>query len=314
MRKKQKHIDFSIVTPVYQAERILPVLIGRIGAVMKTMKKSYEIVCVEDGSRDKSWDVLVKLATKNKHLKAIRLTKNFGQHNALNAGLQQANGNFTVIMDCDLQDNPSYIPQLFKALTGNVQFILTRKIVRTQTWFRKTFGSFFYRVLSWCTGQTIDYNIGGYSLLTKEVVSAYNAVKETNKYYLPTLLWLGYPYRVIPVRNDPRYEGKSSYTLTKLIKHGVFSLIMSSDVPLKIAITIGLFFMILSFLVALYIFGQIIFFHQTFLTGWTSLMIAFIFLSGIILFCIGMTGLYIAQILEQVRGRKPYTVIQTKNL
>lgn len=304
----------SIVIPVYQAEHILTELFKRIHEVMKGVTKHYEIICVEDGSRDKSWDVLKQSALHDPRIKALRFTRNFGQHNALNAGLKYAGGDYVIVMDCDLQDDPKDIPTLIGKVTPDIQMILTKKIRRNQSFFRKLIGVGFYRFISWSTGRIIDDNIGGFSLLTREVVTTYNKITDINKFYLPTLLSMGYPFITVTVKNNPRFEGKSSYTLAKLIRHGVFSLVMSTDAPLRFSVTVGLFFMLCSFLGVLYIVGIMIFSGLRILPGWTSLMTALFFFSGIILFGIGMTGLYIAQILEHVQGRHPYSVRSTIHL
>jgi dolichol-phosphate mannosyltransferase len=304
----------SIVSPVYKAEDTIEVLVEKLAHEVTKISEQYEIILVEDGSPDRTWEIIKKICAANKKVKAIALSRNFGQHKAIIAGLEQSRGNYVAVMDCDLQDNPQYIPEMYKLLhEKRVDYVLTRKKERNQSFFRKYTGKYFFKVYNWIADNDFDENIGGFCMLSREVVNAYLQVNDYHKFFLPILSWIGFKYYILAVQNDKRYTGKSSYNIKKLLFLAFDAVISNSERLLKISIITGMFFMMGALLCASYLIVNILLFGRKFLIGWPSLIVVILFCSGIILFNLGIMGIYIGKIFEQVKGRPRYLIKETLN-
>jgi len=306
-----KH-SISIVSPVYKAEKIVDKLVKRITEEVSKLTDNYEIILVEDGSDDNSWNRIEENCLRDKNVKGIKLTRNFGQHFAITAGLKYSSGNWVVVMDCDLQDNPKYISEMIELAQEGYEIIFTRKIERKHSFFKNITASAFYFVLNYLTDNLrADKGIGCYSLLSRKVVDAFIDIKDYRRHYLMILRWLGFKYTYLEVKHENRFEGKSTYSWSKLIMHALDGITSQSDKLLRLSIAIGLMFFVVSLLISVYL--VISFINHGALAGWTSLMIAVFVSTGFILIAVGILGIYIGKIFEQTKERPLYVVHKKLN-
>lgn len=303
----------SIVSPVYGAAEIVPVLVERISASALTVTDDFEIILVEDGSPDDSWLRISALCATAPRVKGIRLTRNFGQQNAITAGLAHARGAYVVVMDCDLQDDPRYIPALLAKAREGCDVVLTQKQDRGYNWLRRGLTRVYYALMR-VTGDLphVNARINGYSLLSRRVVEAYLRLADYRRDFLMLVLWMGFRHAVVPVEHAPRFAGKSSYTWTKLLQHGLATITAHSKVLLKISIAIGFAYVAAAFFATVYLIVS--YYIHGYRAGWASTMVLLLASTGLILLAIGIAGIYIGNIFDQVRGRPLFLVQETINL
>lgn len=302
-------IELSIISPVYRAEKIVDELVRRIRETVIRMGVSYEIILVEDGSPDKSWEKIKENAIKFPEVKGIRFSRNFGQHYAITAGIREAVGNFCIIMDCDLQDNPDYIPEMYaRAQMGN-DIIFTIKKSRRHSFIKNLTAGLFFKVFNYLTENKTakaDSTVGNYSLLSRKAINAFCQIKDTHRHYLMVLRLLGFKTDYLEIKHDERFEGKSSYTFGKLITHAINGITSQSDKLLRISITVGFSCFALSILWVMALI--ILYFTHGLVPGYTSLMAVILLSTGLILMSIGVAGIYIGKIFEQVKERPLYFI------
>lgn len=309
---KKPHI--SVVSPVYKAEFILDTFIERVVNAVTKITRNYEIILVEDGSPDNSWKKIQEVCSKNTGIRGIKLSRNFGQHVAINACLEFSRGDYVVLMDCDLQDDPFYISKMYDLFDDDTDYVVTLRQIKNQSRLRKIAGDFFYKIYNWSANGNLHKNIGGFSMLTRKVVNAYLQIGDYNRYYLLGLSWLGFSGKVLEVENQQRHLGTSTYTLSRLLKVAFNSIIFYSEKLLSIAIVSGVIYMVASVLGGLFIIIDILYFNGVYAGGWPSLIVLILFSVGIILFCVGVAALYIGNIFSQVKGRPRYIVDKTVNI
>ena len=211
-------VELSVVLPVYKCKECLTPLYERLSRVLTKIVPSYEIIFVEDGGNDGSWELIEKIARKDHKVKAFQLSRNFGQHKAIAAGLSQACGKWTVVMDSDLQDPPEEIPRLYEKILSGYDIVFAKREVKQHSFFRKTASKFYFKALNFLNKSNVDNLYGSLSILSKNVVSAFLRVKDTDHRYFHVLHWLGFKIGTIEYRHAKRYSGKSSYTAFKLLK------------------------------------------------------------------------------------------------
>lgn len=307
-------MKLSIVSPVYQAEEIIDTLVERIIIEASKITSEFEIILVEDGGSDGSWKKIEKNCLSDYRIKGIKLSRNFGQHNAITAGLEASRGDFVIVMDCDLQDNPKYFPQLLeKALEGN-DIVFTIKEERKHSFIKNLIAGLFYKVFNFLVHNTISKgskNIGAYSLLSRAAVEAYKKVGDYRRHYLMVVRWLGFKYDFINIEHEDRFEGNSSYTLAKLITHALNGITSQSVRLLNLTAYFGLVLSLISFISALVI--VIRYTIQPFQVGWASIFVLILFIGGLIILSIGICGIYIGQMFEQTQNRPLYIIEKKLN-
>ena len=207
----------SIVSPVYKAQNIVEQLVGELVSVLDKLMIDYEIILVDDFCPQNSWEYIQTECVKNKSIKGIKLSKNFGQHYAISAGLEAAKGNWIVVMDCDLQDSPSEIPNLLKRAENGFDIVLARRHNRKDGFFKRILSKFFYFVLSYLTGQKIDNKIANFGIYNKKVISVLNNLGEKNRFFPTMIQKIGFKKSSIQVEHSSRHAGSSSYTFKKLL-------------------------------------------------------------------------------------------------
>jgi glycosyltransferase involved in cell wall biosynthesis len=303
----------SIVSPVYKAEAIVPLLVNEIKEHVAGITKEFEIILVEDGSPDNSWQAIELECSKDPRVKAVKLSRNFGQHYAITAGLDYTKGQWVVVMDCDLQDKPEEIPNLYnKALMGH-KIVLARREVRNDS-FRKKFSSrIFYKFLSILTGVKQDSSIANFGIYHADVINAVRQMREPFRNFAAIVKWVGFYPTTINVSHSKRAEGVSSYNLTKMMKLAIDTILAYSNKPLYYIMGFGFVVSLTAFIASIIV---LIRYFGGFITepGYTSLILSVWVIGGLMIMFLGVVGLYIGKIFEGIKNRPIYIVTETKNL
>lgn len=302
----------SVVSPVYRAELQLEELVERIKFSVESLQLDFEIILVNDHSPDQSWAKIVELSKKYSFVKGVKLSRNFGQHYAITAGLDQAKGDWVVVMDCDLQDRPEEIPNLFhKALEG-FHVVLARRVIRKDGFFKKLGSKMFYRTLAYLTGSEQDETIANFGIYHKNVVREISAMRESIRYFPTMVKWVGFKQSAINVDHASREIGQSSYNFKKLFNLALDIMLAFSDKPIRLTVKLGLLVALTGFCFA--IFTLIRYFHgDIIVAGYASMIISLWILSGFILVTLGMVGLYVGKTFEGVKNRPIYIVEEKLN-
>lgn len=308
------NIHISIVSPVYCSENIVDELVRQIVAYLEKITIEYEIILIDDCSPDKSWEKIKENCSSNPKVKGIKLSRNFGQHYAITAGIENAKGGYIVIIDCDLQDDPKYIPEMYDKIKEGYDIVYTFKEKRKHTSFKNITATLFNLVFNYLSdNQNVQMhkNVGAYSMISRKVADAFNSYNDYHRHYLMVLRWLGFSSCFIQIEHKERFSGKSSYSLSKLFKHALEGITSQSDKLLRIFVNIGLIISTLSFLSIILII--ILYLVQGFKSGWASLIVVILFSTGLILTGIGVLGFYLGKTFEQTKNRPKYLIDEIIN-
>lgn len=297
----------SIVSPVYRAEKLLPELVQRIKAAVSPISMDFEIILVEDASPDSSWAEIELLSQLHPEIVGIKLSRNFGQHYAITAGLDQAKGDWVVVMDCDLQDRPEEIPSLLRKAQEGFDVVLARRANRKDGLLKRGFSKLFYSLLSYMTGSEFDFSVANFGVYSRKTIQTFITMKEQIRVFPIMVNWMGLPTAKLDVQHDPRSIGKSSYTFRKLTNLALDIILAYSDKPIRLVIKSGFFLSLLSFLFALFTLVRY-FSGEIAVSGYTSIIIFISFFSGIIIMILGIVGLYVGKIFEGVKDRPLYII------
>lgn len=297
----------SIISPVYRAENVLAELISRIKSSVSGLTSEIEIILVDDYSPDNSWIEIERLASLHPEIKGIKLSRNFGQHYAITAGLDAATGEWIVVMDCDLQDRPEEIPNLLAAAQQGYDVVLARRSNRQDGFFKKLSSKVFYRTLAWLTGSKQDESIANFGIYHSKVIKEVIGMRESIRYFPTMVKWVGFRQTSIEVVHSERSEGTSNYNFKRLFNLALDIMLAYSDKPIRLTVKLGLLVALTGFLFALYttyqyLKGNII------VAGYASLIISLWMLTGFLLITLGMVGLYVGKTFEGVKQRPIYIV------
>jgi dolichol-phosphate mannosyltransferase len=300
----------SVVVPVYNESSLIDELVKRVKQNAKLITEDFEIILVDDGSQDKTWE-LIELESKSENrIKGIKFSRNFGHHYAITAGLQNSNGEWVVVMDGDLQDRPEVIPDLYKKAQEGFDVVFVSRQNRPEKLNYRIAQKFFYWLLRLLSGMDFDSRQANFSIISKKVVEGFNAFPEKARFYGSTIKWLGFHRSYILADHGTRYSGKPSYTISKRIKLASEIILAFSDRPLKFVIGIGILMSTFSFFASIWVIYRSIKWGFTEI-GWPSLIVTILFSTGVILVVIGIVGIYIGKIFEQVKNRPLYVVDKT---
>jgi dolichol-phosphate mannosyltransferase len=267
---------------------------------------TYEIIFVDDRAQDESWPEIERLVELDPFVRGVRLSRNFGQHAAITAGLSQVRGEWVVVMDCDLQDPPEKIPDLYaKALEGH-EIVFGRRTHKPTGPIRRLIASLYFRCLRMFTGSHIEGQYGTFSIISRKVVNAFLDLKDQDRHYLMILSWLGFDTAAVDYEPALRYRGRSSYGLLQLIQHALDGVFFQTTVLLRWIVYLGFFLASLGGALAVYLLAARVFGHAY--PGWTSIVVLTLVLCGFIILSTGITGLYIGKVFEQARGRPIFVV------
>ncbi len=296
----------SVVVPTYACATCLHALHERLTATLEQMAVEYELVFVDDRATDGSWDVLAQLAANDPRLRAYRLSRNFGQHVAISAGIAQARGEWIVVMDCDLQDPPEQIPHLYaKALEGH-DIVFARRMQRPGSRLRRALGRLYFATLNWVAGTNIDRSFGSFSIISRKVADSYLRFGDRDRHYLFILYWLGFNHATVEFTSAERHSGASAYGVGALLRHAVDGLVFQTTVVLRWIVYAG--FALAAAGAALSCYFVIVHVGGSTPPGWTSLAIFVLLLSGFAITSTGVIGLYVGKIFEQVKQRPLYVI------
>jgi dolichol-phosphate mannosyltransferase len=304
-------IELSIVVPVFNEEQILPELFSRLAEAALSITPNYEILFVNDGSRDYSFEVLKVLAERDERVYYINFSRNFGHQIAVTAGLDRCRGKAVIIIDGDLQDPPEVIPQLYRRYQEGFEVVYARRSERKgETWFKKFTAKMFYRVLRKSTSIDIPIDTGDFRLIDRKVVDALKLMPEQNKFLRGQIAWLGFRQTEVLFSRDKRKYGKTGYSLGKMLHFAMDGITSFSDKPLKLVTAMGFAISFLSFVIILYAMYSHFILLRT-ITGWTSLIISSMFIGGVQLLSIGIIGEYISRMNKNILNRPLYIVDST---
>lgn len=302
----------SVVSPVYKAENIIDELVKRISEEVSKLTEKYEIILVDDCGGDRSWEKIEENCAKNKHVKGIKFSRNFGQHYAITAGLKETNGDIIVIMDCDLQDDPIHIKKLLEEFEKGNDVVFTKRIGRKHSFFKLITAKIYNSLFKIFSDKNYDLDVGSMTLISKRVKDEFVKLKDQDRLYIQLIKWVGFKSAYVSVEHRDRYEGSSTYSVSKLFVTAIQGWTSYSDRLLRLSIYSGLMISIVTLFSGIYI--VISYFLKSFQPGWPSIIVAILFSTGLILMSIGIVGIYIGKIFEQSKERPLYIVDKKINL
>jgi glycosyltransferase involved in cell wall biosynthesis len=304
----------SIIIPCYNEEAVITTTYHKLTEVLKGHDFEYELIFIDDGSADATCDLLRTFAARDLKTKVLMLSRNFGHQAAVSAGLHQAAGAAAVIIDADLQDPPEVIPEMIKAWReGKGEVIYGRRAKRKGETFLKKFSAhLFYRILNMLSDVPFPADTGDFRLIDRKVVLAYRCFHEKNKYLRGLFSWMGYRQYAVSYIRDPRFAGKTKYTLKKMLKLAGDGIFNFSKKPLTLAINLGILSLFIGFILIIWMF-YVHFFSLTAIPGWSSTITTIIFFGGIQLLSIGILGRYIGSIFDEVKNRPEFLIRESLN-
>ncbi len=300
----------SVVVPAYGCEGCLEPLYERLVPVLEAISPAFEIVCVDDHSPQQDWAVITRLAERDARVRGVKLTRNFGQHNAIAAGLQEANGDWVVVMDCDLQDRPEEISRLYATALGGHEVVFGRRVERVDAATKVASSRLFSALHGRLAGFEPDAAIGTFSIVSRKVVLELRRFRDVRRNYVIQVHWLGFPTAYIDVEHARRHAGETTYSFRRRVWHALSSVLSQSTRPLYASAVFG-------FLMALGAAGTAVYLLIRKLTvgygveGWTSVIVSLWFLFGVLFLNLGILGLYLASVFEEVKNRPPFVIERT---
>ena len=297
----------SIVVPVYKAENCLDELYSRLKQALETISPNFEIVLVEDCGGDSSWQVIERLARQDGRVKGIQFSRNFGQHYGITAGLDYCDGDWVVVMDCDLQDRPEEIPRLYAKAQEGFDIVLARRGQRQDPLLKRFTSWLFYKLFSYLADMEYDGETGNFRIMSRKVVESFRKMREQLRFFGGLVQWMGFPTASIEVQHAERHEGQSSYTFAKLWKLAAETIIAYSDKPLRLAVRFGFIMAFLAFCYGVYtlVLATI---YSVPIMGWSSLIVSLYFIGGIIIALLGIIGIYLGKTFDESKKRPLYIV------
>jgi glycosyltransferase involved in cell wall biosynthesis len=303
----------GVVIPLFKSEKTIKELLERLIFYFETNHLSYHIILVEDGCPNKSSEAILDLLNSNKNIICLKLSRNFGQHQAISAGLELVKGDWIVVMDADLQDLPENIGVfLDTAIRCSFDVVVGLRKKRKDNIIRKTESYLFYKALHILTGQNINQGISNFGIYNRKVVDKYNDMKELYRSFGMFIIWLGFKRIEIPIEHGQRNFGKSSYTFVKKINLALDTILSFSDRPLKLIIGLGIFIFSLAFSCLTFVICKN-FINSKPLLGWTSLILMISFGTGLLLIAIGVVGLYVGKTFMETKKRPLYVIDEIIN-
>ena len=303
----------SVVAPILNEETLISEFIKRVTVQLSKINSDYEIILIDDGSTDKSWSQIQIMAKEDQKIVGIKLSKNFGHHYAITAGLHNSKGEWVVVMDSDLQDRPEVIPELLDKAQEGFDVVFVSRQQRPESFAYKLGQRLFYASLRFLSGIDFDSKQANFSIINRKVVEAFKKFPENARFYGSTIKWLGFSRASINAAHGLRFSGRPSYTIKKRITLALDIILSFSDRPLRFAIGLGLLMSAVSVLFSLWIFIGAINWGFS-VIGWPSLIVSIFFTSGVILIVLGIIGIYLGRIFREVKARPLYVVSESLNI
>lgn len=299
----------SVVSPVFQAEEIVEELVSRIDEQLSKLSTTYEILLIDDGSADSSWSEIERISTFYDHLVGVKLSRNFGQHYAITAGIREATGDVVILMDCDLQDDPIFFPDLIAEYQKGYDIVYAYRRARKHGLWKnvtaRLFNMLFNSLVSGNRFKSSE-NIGTFSLLSRKAVDAFVQVNDYHRHYLTILRWIGFSSTTVEVEHMERFQGQSSYSFSKLLAHAIDGITSQSDRLLSYTVLIGFAMSLLAFSSAVFIVIQALI--KPFKPGWASTAVLILLVGGLTITAIGIVGIYVGKVFDQSKSRPLYLI------
>lgn len=307
-----KKNEISVVSPVYKTERIVDEFVRRLTTCLSAITAHYEIILVDDGSPDNSWERIVENCARDSRVRGLKLSRNFGQQRAIAAGLNYASAEWVVVMDCDLQDKPEEIQRLYEEAKRGYDIVFARKMRRRDSLFRLVSSDINHRLFGWLSGIKTDRSLSNFGIYRANVIDEMNKLKDIARAFPVLFQYLGFRQHAIDVEHAERHEGKSSYTFGKLLYQSIDAIVANSNKPLYMSIGLGLGISLISFILALYnvtaYFAGIIR-----VPGFTTTVFSIFFSTGMIMLNLGIVGLYVGKVFDLVKSHPLFIVQQEVN-
>lgn len=306
----------SVIVPMYYEEEVVNECYKRIKNVLTTLENyEHEIIFVDDGSKDKTLELLEETSSDDENVKVISFSRNFGHQAAVTAGLKYASGDVVLIIDSDMQDPPELLVDMIKLWEeGNEVIYAKRKVRKGESKFKLFTAKMFYEILNGLSDVDIPKDTGDFRLVDKSVVDIINSMPEHNKFLRGLFSWVGFKQKAIEYERQERFAGKTKYPLKKMLKLAADGIISFSTKPLKLIGGIGIISIFISFIILIYAILSYIFEWNDLTAGWTSLMVAITFFAGVQLVSIWMISEYIARIYDDTKNRPEYIIRRTINI
>lgn len=306
--------EYSIVVPVYNEEAALPELVRRLVLLLDRLDGPSETVLVDDGSSDRTYELMAAAREADPRLKILRLSRNFGHQVAVTAGLDVAAGDAVIVMDADLQDPPEVVLEMAARWREGYDVVYAvREERHGETRFKRATAAVFYRIFSGMSEVEVPLDVGDFRLVDRRALDAFRSMRESNRYVRGMFSWIGFRQVGVPYKRDERFAGETKYPLTKMVKFATDGIVSFSAAPLRLALKVGFFVSGLSFLLGVvFLFSKVIGLYSV--PGLASIAVFVAFLGGIQLLLLGVMGEYIARIHDEVKGRPLYVVSEAHGL
>lgn len=302
----------SVVSPVYGCAGCIERLCERIFAALTPYGCEVEIILVCDASPDDAWARIAEVAALDPRVRGLRFSRNFGQHAAISAGLAESRGDWVVVMDCDLQDVPEFIPALLARAEEGFDAVVAERKQRRDGWFKRAASRAFYSTLGYLTGERYNAETANFGIYRRALVDAILAMPESARFFPLLVRWVGFRQTTLPVQHAERDAGRSGYSLRKALQLALDAITSFSDRPLRIVVRIGMLFSLVSFLfvaysITRYLAGDIA------VAGFTSIIASVWLVGGVTIACLGVVGLYVGRIFGEAKRRPHYVVAERVN-
>lgn len=305
MSQPAPHI--SVIIPVYKAELCLDELYRRLKISLEKISLYFEIILIEDCGGDCSWEVIERIASADPRVVGLQFSRNFGQHYGITAGMDYCRGDWVVVMDCDLQDQPEEIPRLYAKSQEGFDVVLALRGKRKDSLFKRITSWFFYNLFSYFADIKYDGDSGNFRIMSRRVVQNFCQMREQLRFFGGLVQWMGFPTTSIEVVHSARLVGKSTYTFSKLWKLAAETIIAYSDKPLRLAVRFGFLMAFSSFFYGAFILGRALLYGSP-VPGWNSLIVSLYFIGGIIISILGIIGIYLGKTFDESKKRPLYIV------
>lgn len=305
-------MKLSVVVPCFQAASTVQELCERITSSLLEITSDFEIILIDDGSSDSTWDVVSKVSKENLFVRGVKLSRNFGQHNAITSGLEKCTGDWVVVMDCDLQDRPEEIVNLYRKAQEGYQVVVGIRNQRQDGILKRFSSNLFYSIFQNMTGSTFNKRIGNFGIYSRNVISSVLQLKEQHRSFGLLVLWVGFSRAEINIKHEMRKSGNSTYGLTNRTSLALDSIVSHTNKLLFLSIKLGLFISVISLLFATTLVIRFVFFGVT-TQGWTSLVVSIYFTSGIVLAAVGLLGIYVGKVFNETKARPIYIIEEQTN-
>lgn len=299
----------SIVAPVFREEGNVAEFCRRVIAATEAITADVEVILVEDGGGDNSWRVICEEAAQDPRIRGLKFSRNFGQHYAITAGLDAADGDWTVVMDSDLQDRPEVIPELYAKAQEGFDVVFVARQNRPENWLYRFCQGVFYGTFRYLAGSDYDPKHGNFSIISRKVLNDFRSLHESLRFYGGILFWLGYPRASITAEHGRRFDGRSVYTLARRFKLAADIIIAHSDRPLRFSVGLGFAMALLSFVYGLYIVVRALL-GTLVIEGWASLIVSIYFVGGMMMVVMGINGIYLGKMYNETKRRPLYVVAE----